>query len=40
CNHKASIKILGKVKTPTPEEIQSNSRAKSAKLRAAEKLRA
>ncbi|MBD3878988.1 MAG: 16S rRNA (cytosine(1402)-N(4))-methyltransferase RsmH [Quinella sp. 1Q5] len=40
CNHKASIKILGKAKTPTPEEIERNSRAKSAKLRAAEKLRA
>ena len=40
CNHKATIKILGKAKTPTPEEIERNSRAKSAKLRAAEKLRA
>lgn len=38
CNHKAEIKILGKVKTATPEELNKNPRAKSAKLRAAEKL--
>ena len=38
CNHKAQIKILGKAKTPTPEEIELNSRAKSAKLRVAEKI--
>ncbi len=38
CNHKAQIKILGKVITPAPEEINLNSRAKSAKLRIAEKI--
>ena len=38
CNHKPTIKILGKAKTPTPNEINFNSRAKSAKLRVAEKL--
>ena len=38
CNHKPEIKILGKAKTPTPDEINFNSRAKSAKLRVAEKI--
>ena len=38
CNHRAEIKILGKAKTPTSEEIEINSRAKSAKLRVAEKI--
>ena len=38
CNHRPEIKILGKAKTPTPDEIFSNSRAKSAKLRVAEKI--
>lgn len=38
CGHHAEIKILGKAKTATAEEINRNSRAKSAKLRAAEKL--
>ncbi len=38
CNHKAQIKILGKVITPAPEEINLNSRAKPAKLRVAEKI--
>lgn len=38
CNHKAEIKILGKALTATPEELSKNLRAKSAKLRAAEKL--
>lgn len=38
CNHKAEIKILGKSKTATDDELNKNSRAKSAKLRAAEKL--
>ena len=38
CNHKPEIKILGKAKIPTPNEINFNSRAKSAKLRAAEKI--
>ena len=38
CNHKPTIKILGKAKTPTLDEINFNSRAKSAKLRVAEKI--
>lgn len=38
CNHKAEIKILDKAKVASCEEINKNSRAKSAKLRAAEKL--
>lgn len=38
CGHKAEIKILGKAKTATIDEVNKNSRAKSAKLRAAEKL--
>ena len=38
CRHKAEIKILGKAKTATNDELEKNSRAKSAKLRAAEKL--
>lgn len=38
CNHTAQIKILGKAKTPTPDELERNSRAKSAKLRVAEKI--
>ena len=38
CNHKAEIKILGKAKMPTLAEIEFNSRAKSAKLRVAEKI--
>ncbi len=38
CNHKAEIKILGKAKIATPEELNKNPRARSAKLRAAEKL--
>lgn len=38
CNHKPEIKILGKAKIPTPDEVKLNSRAKSAKLRVAEKL--
>ena len=38
CGHKAEIKILGKPKTATIDELKQNSRAKSAKLRAAEKL--
>ena len=38
CNHEPEIKILGKAKTPTAEEINFNSRSSSAKLRAAEKL--
>ena len=38
CNHKAQIKILGKVQIPTPSEIEFNSRAASAKLRVVEKI--
>ena len=38
CNHKAQIKILGKQITATDEEINENPRAKSAKLRVAEKI--
>jgi len=38
CGHKAEIKILGKAKTATVEELNQNSRAKSAKLRIAEKI--
>ncbi len=38
CNHKAQIKILGKVIVPKSDEINLNSRAKSAKLRVAQKI--
>lgn len=38
CNHKRSLRLLGKAKTPSAEEIEENPRAKSAKLRVAEKL--
>ena len=38
CGHKAAIKILGKAKTATADELNKNSRAKSAKLRVAEKI--
>ena len=38
CNHKAEIKILGKARAPTLDELERNSRAKSAKLRVAEKI--
>ena len=38
CGHKPEIKILGKAITAAAGEIQNNSRAKSAKLRAAEKI--
>lgn len=38
CGHHAEIKILGKAKTASADEINRNSRAKSAKLRVAEKL--
>ena len=38
CHHRAEIKILGRAKTPLPQEIELNSRAKSAKLRVAEKI--
>ena len=38
CNHKAQIKILGRQTTATNEELEKNPRAKSAKLRVAEKI--
>ncbi len=38
CGHKAEIKILGKAKTAADMELSENSRAKSAKLRVAEKI--
>ncbi|MBO4780191.1 MAG: 16S rRNA (cytosine(1402)-N(4))-methyltransferase RsmH, partial [Selenomonadaceae bacterium] len=38
CNRKAQIKTLGKAKVPTSTEIETNSRAKSAKLRIVEKI--
>ena len=38
CGHKAEIKILGKAKVATADELNLNSRAKSAKLRTAEKI--
>ena len=38
CNHRAEIKILGKAKVAVSAEVEKNSRAKSAKLRAAEKI--
>lgn len=37
CNHKASVKLIGKYK-PSAEEITANSRSQSATLRVAEKL--
>ena len=38
CGHRAQIKMLGRAQIPSNEEAERNSRAKSAKLRAAEKL--
>lgn len=38
CGHKAEIKILGRAKTASAEELNKNSRAKPAKLRTAEKI--
>ena len=38
CNHKAEIKIIGKQITAAETELESNPRAKSAKLRVAEKI--
>ena len=38
CGHAPEIKILGKAKKPSAEEARENPRAKSAKLRSAEKL--
>ena len=38
CGHRAQIKLLGRARTPSSQEIKNNPRAKSAKLRAAEKI--
>lgn len=38
CGHHAEIKILGKAQSASADEINRNSRAKSAKLRVAEKI--
>ena len=38
CHHHKEIKLLGKPRTASPEELRENSRAASAKLRVAEKL--
>ena len=38
CGHRAQVRLLGRAQTPSEEELASNTRAKSAKLRAAEKL--
>lgn len=38
CNHKPEIKVVGKPKTATSEELENNLRARSAKLRVAEKI--
>ena len=38
CGHKAEIKIIGKTLTATAEELEKNSRARSAKLRGAKKI--
>jgi 16S rRNA (cytosine1402-N4)-methyltransferase len=38
CNHKPEIRMIGKPIQATSEELASNSRSKSAKLRIAEKL--
>ncbi|MDP7533081.1 MAG: 16S rRNA (cytosine(1402)-N(4))-methyltransferase, partial [SAR202 cluster bacterium] len=39
CDHKASVRLINRrVLTPTREEIRSNPRARSAKMRIAEKL--
>jgi len=38
CNHKPQVKILGKPRVPSPIELEENPRARSAKLRVAEKV--
>lgn len=38
CHHRPEIRLLGKPVTAAPQEIEQNSRSKSAKLRLAEKL--
>ncbi|HEY3426224.1 MAG TPA: 16S rRNA (cytosine(1402)-N(4))-methyltransferase RsmH, partial [Negativicutes bacterium] len=38
CDHKPQVKILGKPRTPSSTELENNPRARSAKLRVAEKV--
>ena len=38
CNHKPQVKVLGKPRLPSPVELEENPRARSAKLRVAEKI--
>lgn len=38
CGHKPEIKLIGKAFAASPEELENNSRSKSAKLRIAQKL--
>ena len=38
CNHKRELRILGKARKPGADEVRGNPRAKSAKLRLAEKM--
>lgn len=38
CHHKAQVKLCGRAVKPSDEEMEKNSRSKSAKLRIAEKL--
>lgn len=38
CGHKPEIKLIGKASAASPEELENNSRSKSAKLRIAQKL--
>ncbi|WP_378951945.1 16S rRNA (cytosine(1402)-N(4))-methyltransferase RsmH [Pelosinus sp. sgz500959] len=38
CNHKPQIKVLGKPRVPSAIELEENPRARSAKLRVAEKI--
>lgn len=38
CNNKPQVKVLGKARIPSPLELEENPRARSAKLRVAEKV--
>ncbi|MBC8015898.1 MAG: 16S rRNA (cytosine(1402)-N(4))-methyltransferase RsmH [Sporomusaceae bacterium] len=38
CSHKPQVKVLGKPRIPSPLELEENPRARSAKLRVAEKV--
>jgi 16S rRNA (cytosine1402-N4)-methyltransferase len=38
CTHKPQVKVLGKARVPSASELEDNPRARSAKLRVAEKL--